>query len=340
MATKSLERISAARCKVESAYNTDPTLAADGTDDLCIIDSPNMVDPEFNFVSGRPHSTTFTYQTKDILSSAALPIRVRCRLQGAGALGTVAGNSFKALDALLRSAGIKSTATPTTGPVAYTPQAIGSFETAWFDLEHHGQLQEVGGCVGNVTISATNGQPVMVDYQGMGLYRAPTNGTFSGYAPVDRAESFLGVTGGIKPSDGSTYNKADGMILDGFVFNRGGSLQRCTSAFETYGIANMFFADARPTLSVTIAMETSSSNLDASDLPPDITGRTDHGVEFKYGTTPNSAVFGFPTAQLLGITKGVSNGYRTLTLNYLIRHSTAESEFSIKLGNEALAIAT
>lgn len=340
MATKSLERIAAARCKVESTYNTDPTIAADGSDDLCIIDSPNMVDPEFNFVSGRPHSTSFTYQTKDILSSAALPIRVRCRLQGAGALGTVAGDSFKALDALLRSAGMDSAATPTTGPVTYTPQAIGSLETAWFDIEHHGQTQEVGGCVGNVTLTATNGQPVLVDYQGVGLYRDPVNGTFSGYDPIDRAEAFLGVTGGIKPNGGNTYNKTNGLVLDGFVFNRGGVIQRCMSALETYGIAESFFADARPTLQVTLAMDTGSANLDASDIPPDITGRTDHGVEFKYGTTPNSAVFGFPTAQLLGVTKGVANGYRTMTLNYLIRHSTAESEFSIKLGNESLAIAT
>lgn len=342
MATRALSRISRCAAKVEATYNTDPatTLSTDG---VLIAEGPNVV-PNYNWLATPATvARTLTQQHKDVLSFVDLPVRLRGFLQGSGTLGSRTPASFAGQDAIFRACGMASTATPSTGPIAYTPAVIssGALESVWLDLENDGMLQEAGGCVGNITFSAQAQGRVTWDFTGMALYRAPSSGNLSSsFALTDRTEVFNGATGGIKPSDGSTYNAAGGLVLGGFEFNRGAVVQREISATATYGINSFFIESSRPTLSVTIAADTASANLDIFDIPPDITGRTDHGVEFNYGTTPNAVLWGFPTAQLLQYRKGTINGYDTITLEYLIRHSTKESEFSIKIGEAPLAIAT
>lgn len=342
MGTRALSRIYRCLAKVEGTYNTDPATSP-ATDAVMVLEAPNVV-PNYSWLATPATSArTLTPQFKDVLSTVDLPVRIRGILQGSGTLGSRTPASFAGQDAIFRACGMASTATPSTGPIAYTPAVIssGSLESVWLDLEGDNVIQEVGGCVGNLTIGAQAQQRVTWEFTGLGHYRAHTIGNLSSsFSLTDRSEVFTDVTGGIKPSDGSTYNEAGGLILAGFQFNRGAVVQREISALADYGISQFFIEGSRPTLSVTMAVDTATANLDIADIPPDITGRTDHGVEFKYGTNPNAALFGFPTAQLLDFTKGTVNGYDTITLNYLIRHSTKESEFSIKIGNESLAIAT
>lgn len=341
MATRVLSRITRCLAKVEGTYNTDPATAP-ATDAVLMLDAGSMTTPVFNFApTTAVKDRTLTVQHKDILTSAMVNVRINGILQGSGTLGSRTPASFAGQDAIFRAAGIKSTATPSTGPIAYTEQSMSSLESVWLDCEHDGYTQEVGGCVGNLVISAAAQSRVTYSFTGSGHYRALAAGNLgSSISLTDRSEVFNGYTGGIKPSDGSTYDKAGGLVLDGFEFNRGVQIQMERDAGGTYGIGSFFIPDARPTLRVTIAADTASANLDITDIPPDITGRTDHGVEFLYGTNPNAMRFAFPTAQLLNWTTGNVNGYQVLNLEYLISHSTAESAFTIDVGDPSLDIAT
>lgn len=344
MATKSLQEIYRCLAKVEVTRNSDPATTA-GTDSVLLSEPPDWSHDFRLAPTNVAIDDTLTHQFKDILQSAMMSVRLRGWMQGSGTLGSTSTAGFAGQDAIFQAAGMKSTATPSTGPIAYTPAAIynsDEFKSVWLDMERHLETQEAGGTVGNLVISGTAQERVSWEFSGMAHYRASAIGSLrSSYALTDRTEVFTGVTGGIKPSDGSTYNSAGGMILAGFSFNRGISVGTCIDAFSTYGI-NKFFVPTkpRPTFSVTIAADKAAANLDVADIPPDITGRTDHGVEFAWGTTPNKCIIAAPTAQLLGFTRAYANGYETLTLNYFLRHSTKETEFSISIGNPSLAIAT
>lgn len=340
MATKSLQELYRCLAKVESSNNTDPTTTT-SADSVLLAEPPDWA-YDFRFApTNVPIARTLTHQHKDILQSASMSVRLRGILNGNGTAGDNTTASFKGQDAIFRAAAMTSTAVALTD-VEYTPSTLATLERVWLDLERDGETQEVGGCVGNLVITGTAQERVTWEFSGIGHYRANALGTLaSSYALTDRSEVFTSVTGGIKPGAGATYDSTAGLVLAGFTFNRGITTQTCIDALSTYGIKEFFVGTKpRPTLSVTIVKDTATANLDVGDLPDDITGRTDHGVEFMYGTAPNEFRFAFPTAQLLNFTRGYTNGYETLTLNYFIRHSTAESEFAINLGDGTLAIAT
>jgi len=337
MATLSKERNVKVLAEVEATYNTSPTLAG-GTDDVTVVDSPNPVTPNFGVVSQRPHSDSFTYTTKDQITTQLWNVALQFMMQGSTSRTGNTVNGFKGLSALLQSSGM----TETVGAdIVFTPSAMSALKSAYCTVDTDGILHTIGGMVGNTIF---RGSPetagVICSYTGAGMYTAPTLATTSGYVGPDRAQPFRSITGGIKPSGGTLYNPAAGLCFDSFEFNRGFSNANVICAGASTGIAKIEGNDAMPTLQLIMALEKSATAgvLDYTDLYSDLTSRVDHWVQFQYGSGTNIVQFDFPTAQLLNIVPGVKNGYRIVTCTYKIRHATANSEFSITCGSPALTI--
>lgn len=342
MANESQSEILKVIAKTESAYGDAiaTTAPAAGTDDVLCIDSPVPVGFDAKLTPMRPHSGSNTITSKDGVSMMSIPVNFKFPLMGSTAVDSATANGFKGELALLKSAQCAVAVTSGTGPVRISPAAVGSFSSVGMQIEEHGILHSLTGMFGNFAIDFDPDLPAaIVTYSGRALWASPSRGNMAGsFVGPDRSEMFLGVTGGIQPRGGSKYNSADGMQLLSARFDRGApDPAKCKDAFSTYGIARFLNKRPEPKLTIVMKYETGSTNLTYADLPDDLSGRTDHGVEFMYGTSPAKTKCAFPTAQLRSFRSSVYDTYRIVTCEYLVRSSTAQGEFYIDFGNPSLS---
>lgn len=324
--TISRAKIAPVLCKVESTYGTDstPTGASDAlwTVDATTVE-PNIVPIDFD-----TNSSSFT-RPPGQMGAAEMGLGFSFMLEGSSAPGTT-----HPIGDVLQCCGITETASGTVS-VTYTPAAISVLKsaTAWAEL--HGVIHKVTGMYGNVSMSGNPRDGIRCTFNGRGLFQEATQGTIASFTPGTlRAKAFLNVTTTLTPSGGSAYTP----VFQSFTFNRGASIQQVEDAVDSTGLDSLLFEDADPSLEMVIALDTDSgANLRyagtaAQSMFRHLREVTTHAVAFSFGSVAgNQIAFSFPQAQLRSIRPGRRNGYNIVTLQYAVRHSTANSEFSITI---------
>lgn len=333
MATASLSRFVTCVAKVEGTYATDPTLAG-GTDDVTLIDSSDPIGMNQQVIRVQPHRSSFTHNVKDMAGRTLWDVTLQGVLQGSGSLGAVA-NGWTGQSALFQSAGFTQTVNAGTSLVL-TPSTRSAQKSAYIKLELDGVLHTIAGCYGDLDIfGSVDLGKVRWQYRGTGLYSAPTAASISSVTAPDRAESCLGMTATITPSDGSAYAYADGLYLDGFRYKVNAASAPVDALNASYGVARMLYVDRAPTLELTVVLDTASATLDYVDTYGDVLDSTvTHNISILWGTSPNKFKLLWPTAQLVSVGRPTTKkGYRVQTLSYKVMHATAETESTFTIGN-------
>lgn len=329
MATPSIGRFVAVAAKVEGSYNDGTTTAAGGTDDVTIIDSSDPVGLNEQVITVQPHRSSFTQNVADMAGRSLWDVSLQGLVQGSGAAGAVA-NGFTGMSALWQAAGFTQTLNAGTS-IVFTPSTYAAQKSVALKIETHGGFHSILGAYGDLEIfgSTALGKARWM-WRGTGLYNAtPTLATLSGVTAPDRAESILGATAIITPSDGSAYNLAGGFWVDSFRYRVNAQPVPVEALNATTGgVARLLYVDRAPTLDLTLVCEMGTTNLDYADLYGDkLHATVRHALSLTWGTTPNQFAMSWPTMQLRTIGKPTNkNGYRVQTLSYKVMHATAESE--------------
>jgi len=325
----SRERICATVAKVETTYGTDSTPAG-GTDDVLAINSPNIVGFEASTFPFRPHGSSFTHR-KDIIGARWQPVNLTFLLQGSGTAGDKVVNGFSGQSALLRSAGLKETVSAGVS-IVYTPAAIADIASATLKTDPGGGVTKaVTGLMGNIVFAGNPEAGVECRYSGLGLYNAPVMSALTGWTGgTNRAQPCYNISGSITPSGGSAYTG----VMDSFEWDLGIRVERIRDMNSATGMKRTLFVDRAPTLRLTLAtdLSTTDNNLQYDDIFGYLVNSTTHDLAWTLGDGAGAgmeAAFAFNDAQLIRISEGSQNGYRTIQLQYKLQNATNEAEFTL-----------
>lgn len=301
---------------------------AGGTDDLLTTGSAVKFQPRVDFIRFDTHSDSFT-KRKGVPAARVWDVSCTTYLQGSGALGTVAINGFASLNALFTAAMMTPTVTAGTS-IAYAPATVAASGTAKCVVwgENHGLLHKANNVVGNIVFTGQPTGGMEVAFTGVGDYAEPTVASISGFTGgATRFEPFLNVKGTITNSSGA-YTP----VITQVRFDRGVQTARILDANATTGIQENFVRDIRPSLTMSIAMDTGAANVTYPNIYANLFASSTHAVVFTVGTaTGNKVAFSFPTAELTNVRLREGDGYLIGDLEYDVTHATDETEFSITI---------
>jgi hypothetical protein len=323
--------------KVEATYGTDAAPVG-GTDDVLTFDSSIVASPRAERIQFSPHKASMT-KTTDVIAQRWVETSMKFWMDGSGTLANTAINGFTGKAALLTSCGCTVTSTANTNilikpsTVAALSAANTSSATIWAD--HNGYVHKVTGALGSAVMRGTPRTGCEVTYRGQGKYVIPaaTAASFANFTGgTNRARPGIGIACTI--NNGATYGNP---VVQSFEFDLGNEVQRVDDMNDATGMYGFITTNRRPTLRMTFATDMSATAADIlySEWYTDwfSSGPTTHAVAFTYGAglTGNSVAFSFPTAQVVGINYGVTNGIRTTTVEYNVQHATAETEWVITI---------
>lgn len=307
---------------------TGSTTPAGGTDDLLTTGNPVKFTPNVSRIRLESHGDSFT-KRKGITAARYWDIALQFYMQGSGTAGDAVVNGFASISALLRAAAM--TFADGASDLTYTPSTIATLEKCEIWGENNGLLHKALNCVGNIVLEGDPNGGLLATWTGRGDYAEPTIASISGFTGgTDRSQAFLNIGGTITPSGGSAYTP----VITGFRFDRGVDVRQIPDANSATGIKEAFVANARPTMTLDIAIDKDgSANLTYPNIYAHLMASTVHDFEFTHGSgTGKEITFAATEAELTGFSLRDADGYLAGTLAYDVTHSTDEGEFSIVIG--------
>jgi len=221
--------------KIEGSKGTPETLAADAA---AILAYEPDITPDIQISERAPAG----------ICSGTLPgqpglykanIRLRCELKGSGTIDALPLWA----STLLIACSMAPTVTDDTDVTCNLVTSIDDQETVTVAVWKDGRKHIAAGCMFNAKITGRPGDPVMIEFDGVGIHitpideAAPTGITHESTKPLRLA----GVTftlGGVSKTK-----------LNNFEFDFGNDIQLRTDISATSALAHAYFADRRPTLS-------------------------------------------------------------------------------------------
>lgn len=302
--------------KIETTYNTDPTLAAGD-----IVPMENVAYASVQEQHPDNRLTGLVAQLPDIAGGRQASIRGEAKLRGAGA--AYSASVKPEVDALLRACGLAAAGSFTGGAEKwdYTPQSgatIGESVAAAMYVENATQ-GKILGAFGTGRITCRAGAPAMFAASLTGLYGAPTDvSLITATLPTVIPPVFKS---GVVTFDGVTTLRVSAVEVD-----LGNSLMYLPSANDAQAFAGVIIADRRLTLTldpeaVTAAVYDFHAKRDAA---------TRVAVSWQVGTVQyNRLKFSAPKVQILEINQVQRNGLLAYQLACLLSADAGGDEFKI-----------
>ena len=203
-------------------------------------------------------------------------IRLRCELKGSGSVDAL---PHWAATLLIASA-MKATTNASTDVTCSLVTSFSDQQTATVAVWKDGRKHVAAGCMFNAKIVGRPGDPMMIEFEGMGIHitpvdeNAPTGITHESTKPLRLA--------GVTFTIGGT-SKAK---LNNFELDLGNDIQLRTDIGAASALAHAYFADRRPTLNC----DPEAVSISDDDVWGDFLAGTPKAVVFSIGSVVGNRI--------------------------------------------------
>ncbi len=334
------EQLAPMMANVETTYGSQPGTFSPANQGFLSINSPNAIEPQFGFQRILPHQAGWT-KGKQIPTTALQPVNFQFPLTG----GSGAAAGFRQ-GVLFQAAAAKAT---TATEITYTPALPSECKSVTLAQELVGYqvgvtsesaVIEANGVFGNVILRGSPENGLIGEFRGLGLYQDPQEttlktvyggGSTAWSGGTNNANKFLLSSGNriTLNNGGSDYYP----VVSGFEFDFGvdyGPIPDINSG-ATYGIFTLMTFDRNPTLTLTMGLDTlAAANISFQDIHQDAQDGTTWSVGAVYtDLSGRTFTFDFPTAQVVGVRRGVVNRVRSVAVTLHVQSDTEGAEWSI-----------